>query len=51
MLGAEFGEELMATAREAGVDEFGECGEFHSVACVWEVTREAALYGTRGSLS
>ena len=42
-VGELFGAEVMAKAAAAGADEFGEQGEFHTVAQVWEVSRERAL--------
>ena len=38
-----FGREFMARAAAAGCDAFGERGEFHTLAHVWEVPREQAL--------
>lgn len=43
VVGAAFGPELAAAVVRAGCDAFGENGEFHTLAQVWEVSRERAL--------
>jgi len=43
VVGAEFAPGLRSRLRAAGLDEFGERGEFHTLARVWEVPRERAL--------
>uniref|UniRef100_A0A0G4IFE2 Diphthine--ammonia ligase n=1 Tax=Chromera velia CCMP2878 TaxID=1169474 RepID=A0A0G4IFE2_9ALVE len=42
-VGTVYGPALFAALNEAGVDGFGENGEFHTLAQVWEVPRERAL--------
>ena len=43
-VGTPFDRELFEkTAPSLGVDRFGESGEFHSIAQVWQVSREVAL--------
>eukprot|EP00445_Apocalathium_hangoei_P023202 CAMPEP_0203904420 /NCGR_PEP_ID=MMETSP0359-20131031/46259_1 /ASSEMBLY_ACC=CAM_ASM_000338 /TAXON_ID=268821 /ORGANISM="Scrippsiella Hangoei, Strain SHTV-5" /LENGTH=359 /DNA_ID=CAMNT_0050828657 /DNA_START=116 /DNA_END=1195 /DNA_ORIENTATION=- len=42
-VGAPFGRALAEEVSRAGMDAFGEKGEFHSLAKVWEVTRARAL--------
>eukprot|EP00729_Bicosta_minor_P020239 gene20239-34419_t len=42
-VGAEYGRSLAAAATQMSADAFGEKGEFHTLAAVWEVTRERAL--------
>jgi len=42
-VGAAFGPDLAAAVVRAGYDAFGERGEFHTLAQVWEVSRERAL--------
>ena len=42
-VGTPFTRELYKRCQEEGVDGFGEQGEFHSLAKVWEVSREMAL--------
>ena len=42
-VGAEYGRALAAAATQMSADAFGEKGEFHTLAAVWEVTRERAL--------
>ena len=43
VVGAVYGPQLAANAFAAGVDAFGENGEFHTLARVWEVDRLRAL--------
>ena len=43
VVGALYGPELAAAVVAAGADAFGENGEFHTLAAVWETTRERAL--------
>ena len=42
-VGEQFTRELYQKALTLGVDGFGECGEFHSIAKVWNVPRIVAL--------
>ena len=42
-VGTPFTRELYDRAPELNLDEFGERGEFHSIAKVWEVPRSVAL--------
>ncbi|KAL9179378.1 hypothetical protein ACHAXT_008668 [Thalassiosira profunda] len=42
-VGDVFSRDLMKDAAAAGMDSFGEKGEFHSIAEVWTVSREQAL--------
>jgi diphthamide synthase (EF-2-diphthine--ammonia ligase) len=43
VVGAVYTPALAAAAVAAGVDAFGENGEFHTLARVWEVDRARAL--------
>ena len=42
-VGAAYGKDLASAMKGAGFDAFGENGEFHTLAQVWEVPRERAL--------
>lgn len=42
-VGALYGSALAAALEEAGMDAFGESGELHTLAQVWEVSRDRAL--------
>jgi|MDSW01.1.fsa_nt_gb diphthamide synthase (EF-2-diphthine--ammonia ligase) len=43
IVGAAYGPELAEAVTAAGADAFGENGEFHTLAAVWETSRERAL--------
>ena len=43
VVGAMYGPKLAANAVAVGADAFGERGEFHTLARVWEVDRKRAL--------
>ena len=49
-VGTQFTRLFSEQQRAAGVDRFGECGEFHTLAQVWQVPRETALGLTTNSL-
>ncbi|GAB5362396.1 hypothetical protein AAMO2058_000793200 [Amorphochlora amoebiformis] len=42
-VGGLFGEEMVKACSLAGIDTFGENGEFHTLAQVWKVSRDQAL--------
>jgi hypothetical protein len=42
-VGSLFNRQFYEEAIDAKIDGFGECGEFHTIAKVWEIERHVAL--------